>query len=122
MTRQELIKHCLAYSAVYEDYPFDVIIDENSWALIRHAGNKKSFAIIYRRGGQLCVNLKCGHIEADFLRRAYKGVTPAYHMNKTHWNTVIAGGDISESELKAMIEKSYNLTKPKAKGTSQNEL
>jgi predicted DNA-binding protein (MmcQ/YjbR family) len=117
MTRQELIKYCLTYPAVYEDYPFDTIVDENAWALIRHSGNKKSFAIIYARAGQLCLNLKCDPMEADFLRRIYKDVTPAYHMNKTHWNTVITGC-VSEIELKAMIEKSYNLTKPKTKGTA----
>ena len=35
-------------------------------------------------------------IEADFLRQIFTDVTPGYHMNKTHWNTIILGGDVSE--------------------------
>jgi predicted DNA-binding protein (MmcQ/YjbR family) len=36
-------------------------------------------------------------------------------MNKEHWNTITLGGDVPDDELKQMIEKSYNLIKPKAK-------
>lgn len=52
-------------------------------------------------------------LEADFLRKVFKDVTPAYHMNKLHWNTVALGGDVPEADLKDMIERSYNLIKPK---------
>jgi predicted DNA-binding protein (MmcQ/YjbR family) len=57
-------------------------------------------------------------IEADLLRQLFESVTPGYHMNKIHWNTVIIGGDVPEDELKPMIEKSYNLIKPKGRGTA----
>jgi predicted DNA-binding protein (MmcQ/YjbR family) len=49
----------------------------------------------------------------DFLRQIYEDVTPGWHMNKTHWNTVALGGDVPEDELKRMIERSYDLIKPK---------
>ena len=42
-------------------------------------------------------------------------MTPAYHMNKIHWNTVVIGGDVPVDELKRMIERSYDLIKPKTK-------
>ena len=113
MTRQELINYCLAFPAAYEDYPFDSIADAGAWAVMRHCANKKSFALIYERNGKLCINLKCDPIEADFLRQMFEGVTPAYHMNKVHWNTVIPGGDVPEEELKRMIGLSYDLVKPK---------
>ena len=51
----------------------------------------------------------------DFLRQAYEDVTPGYHMNKTHWNTIMLGGDVPEDELKRMIERSYDLIKPKVR-------
>jgi len=54
-------------------------------------------------------------MEADFLRQAFIDVTPGYHMNKTHWNTVYIGGDVPDNELRRMIEKSYDLIKPKAR-------
>ncbi|HWP79290.1 MAG TPA: MmcQ/YjbR family DNA-binding protein [Candidatus Acidoferrum sp.] len=117
MTRQALIRHCLTFPAAYEDYPFDDAADAGAWTVMRHGANKKSFALIYERGGHLCVNLKCEPFEADFLRRAYRGVTPAYHMNKVHWNTVTVGSDVPEDELLRQIARSYDLIKPKVKNS-----
>ena len=117
MTRQELIDFCLTLPFTYEDYPFDDITDEKKWTVMRHQTNKKTFAMIYERNGKLCINLKCDPFDADFLRQIYEDVTPGWHMNKVHWNTVTLGGDVPEDELKHMIEQSYWLIKPKAKKT-----
>lgn len=109
MNRRELIEYCLTYPDTYEDYPFDDIPDSaKAWTVMRHQLNKKSFAFIYERDG-LCVNLKCEPNCADFLRQVYKGVTPAYHMNKEHWNTVRLDSDVPDDKLYAMIEHSYKL-------------
>jgi len=113
MTRQELIDLCLTFPAAYEDYPFDDVLDENACTVMRHRQNKKSFALIMRHGGDLYLNLKCDPLEADFLRSVYKSVIPGWHMNKTHWNTVVMGGDVPEEEMKRMIGHSYDLIKPK---------
>ena len=115
MTRRELIKYCLTFPDVFEDYPFDDIPDSvAAWAVMRHRLNKKSFAFIYERDG-LCVNLKCKPDCAHFYRQVYTGVTPAYHMNKAHWNTVRLDNDVPLDELYAMIEQSYRLTMPKCR-------
>lgn len=113
MTKRELCDYCLTYPGSYEDYPFP---DDIEWALIRHSGNKKTFACIYEKDNRLMVNLKCEPMEADFLRSVYKDVIPGYHMNKTHWNSVFPDGDVPEQELYAMITRSYELTKPKRVG------
>jgi len=105
MTRQDIVDFCLSFPSAYEDYPFDSIAEPGAWTVMRHKANKKSFALIYERHGKLCVNLKCDPFEADFLRQAFEDVTPGWHMNKTHWNTVTPGGDVPESELKHMIER-----------------
>jgi predicted DNA-binding protein (MmcQ/YjbR family) len=115
MPRQTLIDFCLTFPDAYEDYPFDTIIDARATTVMRHRGNKKSFALIYERNGKLCVNLKCDPFEAVFLRQAFENVTPAHHMNKEHWNTVILGGDVPKEELEKMVGCSYDLIKPKAK-------
>jgi len=115
MTRQEIIDYCLTFSAAYEDYPFDDITDDKRWTVMRHKVNRKTFAMIYERDDKLCVNLKCDPFEADFLRQMFENVTPGYHMNKVHWNTVTLGGDVPEDELKRMIDNSYGLIKPKAR-------
>ena len=120
MTRQELIDYCLTFPASYEDYPFDNITDPGKWMVMRHMTNKKSFAMIYERHGRLCVNLKCDPFEADFLRQTYKDLTPGYHMNKTHWNTVMLGGDVPDEHLQYMIGQSYDLIKPKARKHETN--
>ena len=107
MNKRDIIEYCLTFTAAYEDYPFD-----ENWTAMRHGGNKKSFAFIYERNGNLCINLKCQPNEADTLRFIYKDVTSAYHMNKEHWNTVAIGGDVPETVLYEMIKHSYELIKP----------
>lgn len=110
MIKPDIIKYCLTFPSAYEDYPFD-----ETWTVMRHRVNKKSFAFIYERNNELCVNLKCEPNRADFLRQIYNDVIPGYHMNKHHWNTVVIGGDVSEQDLYGMIQHSYDLIKPKEK-------
>jgi len=66
------------------------------------------------------VNLKCDPDLALDLRDRYEQVRPGYHMNKKHWNTVETESGIPGSELRKMIDHSYNLVvkslpKPTAK-------
>ena len=110
VTRRDLIDYCLTLPAAYEDYPFD-----ETWAVMRHASNKKSFAFIYEKAGALQINLKCEPAWADFYRSVYQDVTPGYHMNKQHWNTILIGGDVGDDWVKTFINQSYDLIKPKAR-------
>ena len=113
MTRHGLIAYCLSLPGVYEDYPFGGFPGQaDAWTAMRHRANNKTFAFIYERDG-LCVNLKCEPLRADLLRQLFAGVTPAYHMNKQHWNTVRPDSDVPEKELRAQIRHSYELTAPK---------
>lgn len=111
MTRRELIEYCLTFVGAVEDYPFE----DRSNTIMRHANKGKWFAAIFEKDGKLGISLKCEPMEADFLRSVYADVTPAWHFNKTHWNTVTLGGDVPEPELFAMIQNSFDLTKPKAR-------
>lgn len=117
MTRDALIEFCLSLPFAYEDYPFDKGPEDKRWTVMRHRHNKKSFALIYTRGGALCVNLKCDPLEADFLRQTFRSVSPGFHMNKTHWNTITLGGDVPEAELKRQIQHSHRLIEPKKKNS-----
>jgi predicted DNA-binding protein (MmcQ/YjbR family) len=63
------------------------------------------------------INLKCEPNEALLLRDVFDAVIPGYHMNKTHWNTVLLDGTVPQGELERMIDNSYALvakTLPKA--------
>ena len=108
-TRAEAIAACLRLSGVYEDYPFD---DPNC-TVMRHAGNKKSFAYIYERNGNIWINLKAEPLRADFWRDAYASVVPAYHMNKRHWVSIILDGSMSEEQVFQLIAESYALSQSK---------
>lgn len=115
MTRQELIDFCLSLPAAYEDYPFADLPGDGATAVMRHGANRKSFALILEHRGALYLNLKCDPVEADLLRQLFQGVIPGYHMNKTHWNTLVMGSDVPEAEIKRQIQSSYDLIRPKIK-------
>lgn len=122
MTRKEIIDYCLTFPSAYEDYPFSDIKDIGIWTVMRHGSNKKTFAQIYERHGRLCVNLKCEPFEADFLRQSFKDISPAYHMNKAHWNGILIDGDVSSEEIKRQIGNSYDLIKPKPRMSRGKQL
>src|SRR5204862_3074883 len=69
----------------------------------------KVFALSPLRQDPLRVSLKCDPVLAQQLRNAHPAVTPGYHLNKRHWNTVIIDGSLPEQMIKDMIEDSYDL-------------
>jgi predicted DNA-binding protein (MmcQ/YjbR family) len=118
MTYRELIDLCLEMPQSYEDYPFG---DDNNWCVVRHTLNRKCFVHIHERDGKLYANLKCDPLESDFLRQTFADISPAYHMNKTHWNGVFVNGDVPIEELKRLIENSYDLVRPKVRKRRNND-
>jgi predicted DNA-binding protein (MmcQ/YjbR family) len=69
------------------------------------------FATLGRIPGTEAVgmNLKCDPQQALILREQFASVIPGYHMNKTHWNTILLDGSIPEREILWMIDHSYAL-------------
>ncbi len=108
MNKQTLIKHCLALKDAAETYPFkDKSYEE--YAVIRHKSNGKWFALVFYLDGKLFINLKCKPLESAVLRDTYPFITPAWHMNKTHWIKV--DPDAAPLDLlKDLIKNSYELT------------
>ena len=86
--REELISYCLTFKDTYPDQPFH----DPNWTVIRHRGSRKVFAWIFEREGRTWVNVKCSPEWRDFWRQVYPAVIPAYHLNKTHWNSIILDG------------------------------
>ena len=76
---------------------------------------EKMFGFLAYRDGVARVNLKCDPDEAIMLRSRFESVIPGYHMNKTHWNTVILDGSVPKDEIEVMIENSYDLVVDKLK-------
>lgn len=43
------------------------------------------------------------------MRQQYADIIPGYYMNKVHWNSVNADGEVPDDLLKDMLDKSYQL-------------
>src|ERR1700755_3307978 len=69
----------------------------------------KMFALAALDEFPATVNLKSDPDLALELRDRYEQVSPGYHMNKKHWNTVEIDSGISDRELRKMIDHSYGL-------------
>lgn len=102
MDIKALSSYCLSKKSSLEDYPFG-----NDVLVIKVAS--KMFALIAYHNNQLTISLKCDPFIAENLRQQYSSVTPGYHLNKNHWNTVLIDGTIPELELFTMIDHSYEL-------------
>jgi predicted DNA-binding protein (MmcQ/YjbR family) len=72
--------------------------------------NDKIFFLASLESSPLQFNVKCNPDKAIELREEYPElVLPGYHMNKKHWNTIIVDGRLSATQLKGMIDHSYDL-------------
>lgn len=71
--------------------------------------SNKMFATLGLNGDLANMNLKCDPQEAIMLRDVFDTVIPGYHMNKTHWNTLILDGSIPVPEIERMIDRSFGL-------------
>lgn len=112
MNMDALIHICLQYPDASLAYPFD-----EPHAVIKHAGNGKWFALITHWQGRVIINLKCQPEESALLRHIYTDIVPAWHMNKTHWNTVFTQGDVPDKVIARLVDISYALTAPGKKYT-----
>lgn len=95
-------EYCLAKPGVTESLPFgpeDIVFKVGG----------KMFALLALDEIPPAANLKCDPDRALELRDRYQEVTPGYHMNKKHWNTVQLVGAIPEAEIGQMIDHSYDL-------------
>ena len=107
-TEEEALKACLELPFTYSDRPFGP-----EWCVVRHRENDKIFAMLFEREGNEWMNLKADPIAAELRRSVYPSVVPAYHMNKTHWISVILDGKMEDGDLKRLIAESYDLTAKK---------
>jgi predicted DNA-binding protein (MmcQ/YjbR family) len=105
MTTDEIIKYCLSKKGAYVDFPFGDI------PMCIKVANRL-FAQIYPKPEDRRLTLNCDQAAGEFYRNAYTGtVTRGYHcppIQQPYFNTVLLDRDISDDELKAMIDHSYS--------------
>jgi predicted DNA-binding protein (MmcQ/YjbR family) len=101
MNIEEIREYCLSKPGVTEGFPF------NDTALVFKA--VKIFAILDLSEDSRGISLKCDPELAIELREQHPEVTPAWHLNKQHWNGVDLQGGISNKQLKDWIDHSYTI-------------
>ena len=105
MNIEELREYCLSKPGVTEGFPF------NDTALVFKVMGKM-FALLDLSETKRGISMKCDPELAIQLREEHSGITPAYHFNKKHWNTLILDGSIPDKLTKELIDLSYNLVNP----------
>ncbi len=108
MDLKDVLEHCREKRGITEDFPFD-----EKTLTIRIGG--KMFLLTDIHSEPLRINLKCDPLIALDLRDEFEAVTPGYHMNKVHWNTVVLDGIVPDDRIKWMIDHSYDLIFKKLK-------
>ena len=116
MTKQSFLAYCLDTYGTSPDYPFD---EDFETAVLRHADNRKWYAIVMRVSRRKfgldsdevidVVNLKLP-TEMFGSFGAADGVYPAYHMNKLHWISVLLP-DAPEDVVSFLTNTSFEATK-----------
>lgn len=98
--------------------------DSPDSAVFRHPASRKWYAIMMRvRPESLglvgeqpldVMNVKCSAIMIGSLLLE-SGFLPAYHMNKSHWVSILLNGSVSDDQIKPLLEWSYNSVAPKGR-------
>lgn len=93
--------HCLSKPGASESLPFD-----NNTLVFKVLG--KMFAACDIAHFE-SFNAKCDPLKALEYRERYSGITPGYHMNKQHWNTIMTDGSVPDKVMIYLINHSYEL-------------
>ncbi|MHB1685870.1 MAG: MmcQ/YjbR family DNA-binding protein [Ignavibacteriaceae bacterium] len=101
MDLETIREYCLKKKGVTESLPFD-----EDTPVYKVMGKIFLLANI---NPPVSINIKCDPEKAVELREHYSSVTPGYHMNKSHWNTILLENSISNKFILEWIDDSYNL-------------
>ena len=101
MDANEILDYCLAKKGVEETFPFD------KETLVMKVGGKM-FLLMSLEKQPLSIAVKTDPEWSEELREKHPQITGAYHMNKTHWNSVLCEG-LKSDLIKKMIDHSYDL-------------
>ncbi len=108
MNIEEVREYCISHVAVTESFPFD------EETLVFKVMNKMFVLMPLKRGNT--ISLKCDPEYALELRERYpEEIQAAWHMNKTHWNSVILNGTVGRKLIEELITHSYDLVVAKLK-------
>ncbi len=113
--RDWVIAVCGAKPGSVEDYPFG-----DEVAVFKVVG--RMFALVSLGPAPGTISLKCDPGLAASLRARYRAVTPGYHLNKRHWNTVTLDGSVPDEDLLEWLDHSYDLVIARLTKAQRDEL
>lgn len=102
MDLEEAIARFLSKPGATEETPF------GPNTLVYKVGGKM-FALAAPDAVPPSINLKCDPERAVELRDTYPAITPGYHMNKRHWNTLTLDGSLPPELVAECIDHSFEL-------------
>ncbi len=109
-------QYALSKKATTEGFPFD------DKALVFKV-LEKMFAVMSLERLPTSMNLKCDPERVFELREQYpESVLPAWHMNKTHWNSIVLESELSDKLIRELIDHSYDLVVAKMTKKMRAEL
>jgi predicted DNA-binding protein (MmcQ/YjbR family) len=111
MTFERFREYCLAKPGVTEEYPF-----HGTAVWLKVMGKVFTIANMdeMKVAGEMVppfhfINLKCDPEWAIDLRERHPAITPAWHMNKQHWNSIYTDGSLKDTFIFELIDHSYKL-------------
>ena len=85
---------------------------QEQWNWIRFHVGGKLFAAICRddeTNEPVYITLKLEPVEGEFYRKEYEDIIPGYYMNKVHWNSVKADGNVPDDVVKDLLDRAYTV-------------
>ena len=94
------------------------------WNWIRYQIGGKMFAAICRdeHDRPYYITIKLEPLEGDFWRKQYEDIIPGYYMNKVHWNSIKADGEVPDDILKDLLDKAYKIVLESLSKKKQKEI
>lgn len=115
MRKEEIFKYVKKLYGTEPEYLWERCPSD---AVLRHAGNKKWYAVIMNVSKDKLgldgsdtvdiINVKCVPDMIGSLIQS-KGFMPGYHMNKDNWITILLDGTVSEAKILDFLDMSYDL-------------
>lgn len=124
MTLSQFRTYCLRKKGVEETFPFG---EQTAVFKVK----EKMFALTnvtaFMMGGEEApafhhVSLKCDPDMAADLRLNFPDIIPGWHLNKTHWISLIMKGALEDKLIKELIDNAYDLVVAKLPKKVQAEL
>ncbi len=114
--RQFVLDYAEENYGTVPEYPWEGTPDA---AVLRHRTNKKWYGLVMSvsrktlglegSGSADILNVKCDpQLIGSLLMK--KGFLPAYHMNKTHWLSILLDGSVDAQETAMLLDESFGLT------------